>query len=56
MNVHQLDQDGRTMAQWCFAPAGGLAPGDVLLAQKIALEPMEREALALPNYQRVRFV
>jgi hypothetical protein len=49
MNVHQLDQAGRSVAQWCFAPEGGLAPGDVLLAQKIALETMEREVLALAN-------
>jgi hypothetical protein len=45
MNVHQLDPAGRTVAQWCFAPNGGLAPGDILLAQKIALETMEREVL-----------
>ena len=51
MNVHQLDPDGRTVAQWCFAPEGGLAPGDILLAQKIALETMERKALALANSQ-----
>ena len=49
MNVHQLDPAGRSVAQWCFAPEGGLAPGDVLLAQKIALETMERDVLALAN-------
>jgi hypothetical protein len=49
MNVHQLDTAGHSVAQWCFAPEGGLAPGDVLLAQKIALETMEREVLALAN-------
>jgi hypothetical protein len=54
MNVHQLDPAGCTVAQWCFAPAGGLAPGDVLLAQKIALETMERKALALANRQPFR--
>jgi hypothetical protein len=54
MNVHQLDLAGRTVAQWCFAPKGGLAAGDILLAQKIALETMEREALALANSQAVR--
>jgi hypothetical protein len=43
MNIHQLDPTGRTVAQWCFAPEGGLPPGDKLLAQKIALETMERE-------------
>jgi hypothetical protein len=49
MNVHQLDEAGRPVKQWCFAPEGSLATGDVLLAQKIALETMEREALALAN-------
>ena len=54
MNVHQLDETGRPVKQWCFAPEGGLAAGDVLLAQKIALETMEREALALANSQPLR--
>jgi len=54
MNVHQLDPAGHIVAQWCFAPEGSLANGDVLLAQKIALETMEREALALANNQPVR--
>jgi hypothetical protein len=49
MNVHQLDPAGRTVAQWCFAPEGDLAPGDILLAQKVALETMERKVLALAN-------
>jgi hypothetical protein len=56
MNIHQLDPSGCTVAQWCFAPEGGLPPGDVLLAQKIALETMEREALALANSQPFRAV
>ena len=54
MNVLQLDPAGRTVAQWCFAPEGGLAPGDILLTQKIALETMEREVLALANRQPFR--
>jgi hypothetical protein len=54
MNVHQLDDAGRPVKQWCFAPVGNLATGDVLLAQKIALETMERQALALANSQRLR--
>jgi hypothetical protein len=52
MNVHQLDHTGKPFAQWCFRPLGKLAIGDVLLAQKIALENMERRALALANSQR----
>jgi hypothetical protein len=56
LNVHQLDPAGRTVAQWCFAPEGALAPGDILLAQKIALETMERKALALANRQALALV
>jgi hypothetical protein len=52
MNVHQLDHNGKPFAQWCFRPEGKLAVGDVLLAQMIALENMERRALALANSQR----
>jgi hypothetical protein len=51
MNIHQLDPAGRTMRRWCFMPFGGLVIGDMLLAQKIALETMEREALTVANSQ-----
>jgi hypothetical protein len=44
------------VARWCFAPEGGLAAGDILLAQKIALETMERKVLALANRQTYRLV
>jgi hypothetical protein len=54
MNIHELDADGRTLAQWCFAPEGKIVTGDVLLAQKIALETMERQVLALANTQESR--
>src|SRR5262245_51371225 len=27
LNVHQLDPAGLSVAQWCFAPKGDLAPG-----------------------------
>jgi hypothetical protein len=54
MNVHQLAPEGHPVRQWCFAPEGDLAVGDVLLAQKVALETMEREALAIANSQPVR--
>jgi hypothetical protein len=33
MNVHQLDQTGRSVAKWCFVPEGDLVTGDILLAQ-----------------------
>ncbi len=54
MNVHQLDPDGHPVQQWCFAPEGRLAFGDVLLAQKIALETMETKALAIANSHAFR--
>jgi hypothetical protein len=53
MNVHQLDLAGRPVARWCFGPQGGLAVGDILLAQKVALETMEREALRVANREGV---
>jgi hypothetical protein len=49
MNVQQLDATGRSVTRWCFMPRGDLVTGDVLLAQKIALETMESEALAVAN-------
>jgi hypothetical protein len=54
MNIHQLDADGQPVQQWCFAPEGRLAVGDVLLAQKIALETMETKALEIANRQMFR--
>jgi len=49
MNIDELDPAGQVVAQWCFAPQGNLVVGDVLLAQKIALETMESEALRVAN-------
>ena len=49
MNIHELDGAGRPRFGWCFAPKGYLVAGDVMLAQKIALETNERGALALAN-------
>jgi hypothetical protein len=54
MNVHELDADGHPVKQWCFAPEGRLAAGDIMLAQKIALETMETKALAIANSQTFR--
>ncbi|MBR0934156.1 hypothetical protein JQ586_12335 [Bradyrhizobium jicamae] len=53
-NVHQLDANGVPILGWCFAPQGHLVPADVMLAQKIALENDEREALAIANSAPVR--
>jgi hypothetical protein len=46
-NVEQLDQEGRPLIGRCFLPVGDLVAGDVMLAQKIALETNERAALAV---------
>lgn len=48
-NVYELDGAGRPRAGWCFVPKDYLVVGDVLLAQKIALETDERGALAIAN-------
>jgi len=50
MNIVELAADGRVTRRWCFAPEGALAIGDVMLAQKIALETFERAALAIANH------
>jgi len=49
MNIHELDGAGCPCVGWCFAPKGYLVAGDVMLAQKIALETDERGALAVAN-------
>jgi hypothetical protein len=48
-NVFELDDNGRAIRGFCFAPCGNLARGDVMLAQKIALETGEKDALAVAN-------
>jgi len=47
-NVHELDAFGLVARSWCFT-IEGVATGDVNLAQKIALETFESEALAVAN-------
>jgi hypothetical protein len=49
MNVHEIDGAGRAKVCWCFVPNGQLVAGDVMLAQKIALETREFSALAVAN-------
>jgi hypothetical protein len=46
-NVHELDDAGDPTTGWCFVPRDYLVAGDVMLAQKIALETNERGALAV---------
>ncbi len=47
-NVVDLGDDSRL----CFRPIGHLAPGDIMLAQKVALETDERAALRVANRRR----
>jgi hypothetical protein len=49
MGVHEMDAAGRPIAGWCFLPTGPLVTGDIMLAQKIALETNELAALAVAN-------
>lgn len=49
MNIDQLDRKGRRVCGWCFYPRGRLVAGDVMLAQKLALELFETDALAIAN-------
>jgi len=44
-NVHEMDDAGRPVVGWCFVPSGDLVAGDVMLAQKVALETNEGAAL-----------
>ena len=49
MNVDELNERGVRTVSYCFGPEGELPIGDVMLAQKIALENDEQAALALAN-------
>ena len=48
-NVQEVDFEGCYGPFLCFAPGGYLVPGDVMLAQKIALETDELATLAVAN-------
>jgi hypothetical protein len=48
-NVEEMDEAGTARTGLCFLPSGQLVPGDVMLAQKIALETGEEAALAVAN-------
>jgi hypothetical protein len=49
MNVEELDERGRRVCSLCFMPEGCLPLGDLLLAQKMALELFEADALRVAN-------
>ena len=48
-NVYEIDDAGRPKVGWCFLPDGRLVAADIMLAQKIALETNEHNALAVAN-------
>jgi hypothetical protein len=48
-NIVELDDRTRPTTGWCFVPGEHLVAGDVMLAQKIALETDEQGALAKAN-------
>jgi hypothetical protein len=48
-NIIELDDAAMPRTGWCFVPRDPLVAGDVMLAQKIALETDERGALAVAN-------
>jgi len=47
-NIEELSH-GQRVCRWCFVPEGNLVAGDVMLAQKIALETNEQAALAVAH-------
>jgi hypothetical protein len=49
LNVETLDENGRRQHMLCFAPQGCLPVGDIMLAQKIALELFEADAIKTAN-------
>jgi len=48
-NILELADDGKPKFGWCVVPDGCLVAGDVMLAQKIALETCEYVAIAKAN-------
>ena len=49
LNVEELNAAGRRVRLLCFMPEGRLPVGDNMLAQKIALELFELEALKIAH-------
>jgi hypothetical protein len=49
MNVEEINDLGQPRICYCFVTDLPLVPGDIVLAQKIALETGERAALAVAN-------
>jgi hypothetical protein len=55
MNILEFDKQGKRLKVLCFTPKGQLVLGDVMLAQKLALELFESEALAVANTIPARY-
>jgi hypothetical protein len=55
MNVLEIGKNGKRTRSLCFAPNGGLVLGDVMLAQKLALELFESNAHAVANWASPTF-
>ena len=53
-NIEELDRSGRRIKQLCFLPKGDVPLGDMMLAQKLALELFETEALGIAIRAAVR--
>jgi hypothetical protein len=49
LNVELLDKNGRRACRLCFMPEGRVPIGDIMLAQKMALELYENEAIRTAN-------
>ena len=49
VNVDEFDAAGALISRWCFLPGGNLVRGDILLAQKLALELFESEVRVIAN-------
>jgi hypothetical protein len=49
LNVEQLDAKGYCVRVLCFMPEGRLPIGDIMLAQKLALELFETDAIDVAN-------
>ena len=49
LNIAQLNESGGRERLLCFEPEGTLPVGDAMLAQKIALELFEAEAIRVAN-------
>jgi hypothetical protein len=54
MNIEELDSEGQPAYIWCFLPEGRLPCGDVMLAQKLALENDEQAAISVAKQALAR--